>query len=1098
MSIECENCHSANFGDRRFCGNCGAALGWLCVDCQWRNDAADRFCGGCGTPRDGQETQQAAPLSRRQTSIRPISFRPISKTDRIVVESPEIAALANTSVQRRQVTALFADMTGYSKLANQLDAEEVHAITNRYRSMVDEIIESHDGIVPRHFGDAVLGLFGYPTAHTNDPERAIRTALKIHSSMDSLSEGLDFDLKVHIGIASGTALVDSSGRQLELTGRAIILGSRLYDLAEPGQTLIADTTYRAVERVAHCTELGERSLKGFDSPALVWRLNGLPGGKTAAESQPIVGRQQEIEQIKSTLTSCQRLRAGGTLYVRGEAGIGKSRLLTECGAIAAGMGFQCHAIQILDFGLVADRDPIRLLLAALLGLDDAASTSAQQVADAASVHSIDSGLIALLNHLLGVDQSEEMTAVVNALDHATRQLRINQILVELTTQCAHKSPLLIVIEDIHWAEPQLLDQIQVLSEAVVKLPVLLVLSSRPDGEPITAVRGFPEITTIELDSLGTADLRNLAVQLETHSTKVVELCVERSGGNPLFLEQLLRSKDQIIEETLPGSINSIVQSRVDRLKDRDRLMLQAASVIGQQFDMETVSFLIKSAVDDPASLIQNHLVRREVFGFRFAHALIREGVYGALLSDVREMLHSRAAAWYQDRDLALWARHLSLAGSELAIGAFQQAVSEKIGKFQYDGAMSLVKQAQPLLRSEADEISFRFLEGKVLQELGQIGEAINAYQWIVSSSKSDVDLCRARISLASNLRVQDRLDEALEHLQVAQTLAQANDLKTELGQIHHQRGNIFFPRRDIDACLEQHECARAIAIETGSAEAEANALSGLGDANYQRGRMQTAAEHYEQCINIATNKGLVRIVVANRHMQGLARYFQGRLSEALSDCLVGAEYAFDIGHQRAEMAARSSVGPIQLDFGDYHGAGVQAERGMLLAQQLGARRFEPLCLTTLARIEASQGEVSAAMNSLRRALDIARETGESFTAPWILGAMASISNDEVTSQQCLEEGQRILDKGSLAHCHLWFYRDALEVYLRRGDREAIADVERRVASFTAQQVVPWMQLFVDYSKYRTDNDGVDQEELASRIARYGFKNLSLDARTDRH
>ena len=148
---------------------------WLDVRVRMAKRSTGPVLRGCGQPQVAAANDRARESgSSRPSSISPISFRPFSKTDRLVVDSPEIAAFSTKGVERRQVTALFADLTGYSTLANELDGERVHEITNRYRAMVDEIIESYDGIVPRHFGDAVLGLFGYPTAHSNDPERAIR------------------------------------------------------------------------------------------------------------------------------------------------------------------------------------------------------------------------------------------------------------------------------------------------------------------------------------------------------------------------------------------------------------------------------------------------------------------------------------------------------------------------------------------------------------------------------------------------------------------------------------------------------------------------------------------------------------------------------------------------------------------------------------------------------------------------------------------------------------------------------------------------------------------------------------------------------------
>jgi class 3 adenylate cyclase len=265
--------------------------------------------------------------------------------------------------ERRQVTILFADLCGFTALSRTLDPEEVRELVGRYTVLVDGIVVGYGGSVDKHIGDAVMALFGAPRAHDDDPLRAARAALDIHEALGRISASASRPLQAHVGIASGEVVAGILGRadanDYTVLGDSVNLAARLVAAAGPGQTLLSDGVYRALSGRGVCDALGEIQLKGFETPTRAWRLRGLSGEPLAAARSSFVGREAELEQFKSILGACLGRRSGQVVYVRGEAGIGKTRLVEEMRRFAEAAGFMSHRGLVLDFGVGTGQDPIR-------------------------------------------------------------------------------------------------------------------------------------------------------------------------------------------------------------------------------------------------------------------------------------------------------------------------------------------------------------------------------------------------------------------------------------------------------------------------------------------------------------------------------------------------------------------------------------------------------------------------------------------------------------------------------------------------------------------------------------------------------------------
>jgi class 3 adenylate cyclase len=284
---------------------------------------------------------------------------------------PQEAPFELPEGEYRQVTVLFADLSGFTRLSTELDAEATHKLLNRYFEVVDRIVENYRGRVDKHIGDNVMAVFGAPVAHSDDPQRAVRTALEIHRAMGSTGDEAGRPLQAHIGIASGQVVASNTGsdahREYTVTGIAVNLASRLQDMAGPGETYVSDAVQRAIAEIATSEAKGAVEIKGLDQPVQVWRVQKLLEETLRSGRRPFVGRRSELAQFGGVLSACCETGSGQTVFVRGEAGIGKTRLVEEFQRLAEQQGFACYKSFVLDFGVGKGQDAICTLVRSLLG-----------------------------------------------------------------------------------------------------------------------------------------------------------------------------------------------------------------------------------------------------------------------------------------------------------------------------------------------------------------------------------------------------------------------------------------------------------------------------------------------------------------------------------------------------------------------------------------------------------------------------------------------------------------------------------------------------------------------------------------------------------
>ena len=383
--------------------------------------------------------------------------------------------------------------------------------------------------------------------------------------------------------------------------------------------------------------------------------------------------------------------------------------------------------------------------------------------------------------------------------------------------------------------------------------------------------------TLDLNALGLADAQRLAQHLAGDDADLARRCVERAGGHPLFLEQLLRSAGEALREALPGSIQSLVLARLDRLAPADKLAMQAASVLGQRFEIDAWCALVDAPLLEP--LVDAGLLRPDDAAAQFVHALIRDGAYASLLKTRRRELHLRAATWYATRDPGLHAEHLALADSPLAAAAFDQAARAELERYRYAEAQALAERGLRCATNAAERHALAMLLGETLREQGRNTEALTAFTRARDDADDAADAARASYEMATVHRLLAQVDAAWQALDAAEPMARTLGATRWLSGIHYLRGNLCFARGDGAGCAREHQQALALALACGDALAEAQALSGLGDAHYAAGRMHSALAAFERCVAACERAGALRFAVMNRAMVGWCCYWHGRADD---------------------------------------------------------------------------------------------------------------------------------------------------------------------------------------------------------------------------
>src|SRR5881275_1637376 len=554
-------------------------------------------------------------------------------------------------MERKLATVLFADLVGSTEFVSDQDPEITRRRVTAFFDAVSGCIETHGGTVEKFAGDAVMAAFGIPQAHEDDAERAVRAALGIIQNIHQLG------VEARIGIEAGEVVVDETDSTFA-TGPAVNVAARLQQAAGPGEILIGDAAHRLTEGRVEAENVGPLELRGFRRPIAAYRAVAAVDGRpqTATLSAPFVGRESELELLENTLARTIRDRRPHVFTIYGEPGVGKSRLLREF--LAAVEGATILSGRALPYGEGVTYWPLAEMVKAAAGItdDDPMETAKQKLIECCGDEAI--------AELLGL-----ASGVMEAVEGERGQPEIAWAAREFADELADVQPLIMVFEDIHWAEEPLLELIDHLAQWVRERALLILCLARPELLDIRPGWGGGRVrtTAIELEPLGREDSEALAdALLEEHRVtgKVRARLLDKTEGNPLFVEETVR---MLVEEgadggdRIPDSLQAMIGARIDRLPAGAKIVLQRGAVIGRTFWAGAIDHLspeyhsdeLEDMLDD--LLLRDFLTREErstISGesaYRFKHVLIREVAYSGLSKSGRAEYHTRFAEWLRER-----------------------------------------------------------------------------------------------------------------------------------------------------------------------------------------------------------------------------------------------------------------------------------------------------------------------------------------------------------------------------------------------------------------------------------------------------------------
>jgi class 3 adenylate cyclase/tetratricopeptide (TPR) repeat protein len=981
----------------------------------------------------------------------------------------ELAAWERHPGERKPVTMLFADITGSTALTEKLDAEETHDLLYGAAQRMCAAVDANRGTVCRFMGDGVMAMFGAPIASEQHAVDACEAALEmqraVHEYGSEVEAGYGAGLQIRVGLHSGEVVVLTVGEgdkaEYDASGPTVPIAARMEQAAQPGEVYLTAATQSLAAPRIEAEALEAVAVKGISEPVPVFALRRVKSAEEARGSgsrTPFVGRRADLIQFRGMLETCIEDGHGQTIYVRGEPGIGKTRLVEEFARITAEKGVSSHRGLVLPFGVGTGQDAIRSLVRSLL---DVPAESGDADRQRAAENAISGGVLGsdqavYLNDLLNLPQPTELRALYDAMDNPTRNAGKQAMVSTLIEATSKRQPLLVIVEDVHWAESVTLAHLANLTKTVAECAALLVMTSRVEGDQLDrdwrSSTGSSPFVTIDLGPLRKEDSIALISEFMESGDPLAESCLERAAGNPLFLEQLLRTAQEGSTASLPDSIQSLVLARLDRLEPEDKRALQAAAVLGQRFQPDILRHLIGARDYDCTELVNHNLIRHEGDGYLFAHALIQESVYGSLLKRQRHDLHLKAAGRFADSDAALRAEHLANAEAPEAPAAFLVAAREQAKLYHFEGALGLTERGLAVATEHTDQHGLICFRGELLRDLGDIQSSIATYREALEQASGDIERCDAWMGLAAGLRVTTDYDEALALLDEAKRVATDNSLTSRLTQLHHLRGNLCFSLGRTEECRNEHLLALDFARQCQSAEGEARAYGGLGDAEYARGRHRTALEHYTRCIDLSREHGFGRAEVAHVGQRGWSRVYSGDWQGAKEEVTAILEFASKVADRRAEMNARLCLCEIGFDLGDYDLIEANVERVLELARLLGARTWEPPALIWKAMLLKNKGRLREAHESLVQAAEITRKMGRAFNAGRVFGALVWLmAEDADVRKAALDEGEAALKKSSLSHNYFNFYRFAMDASLLIGDWEAVEGYAAALEEYTRNE-----------------------------------------------
>ncbi len=1001
--MSCDRCGHEAHGGARFCGGCGASLSReiSCEACGGSNPPSHGFCHSCGHA-----------LAKLQ-----------------------VAGLSSSG-ERRQLTALFCDLVGFTRLSTRLDVEDLQAVMNGYYRLCTEVVERFGGHVSQLLGDGVLAYFGYPAAHEDDAVRAVTAALSILEGMPAFRRGVagqladasDSSLGVRIGIHTGLVVVGDSdcapGGEPVALGTSLNIASRLQAIAPENTVLISDDTRNLVQGLFVLESIGEQKLRGIEQPVGASRVVRASGVATRLELgarlglTPFVGREHELSLLADRWETAAE-GFGQAVLVTGEAGVGKSRLVqrlrerlatvphawleARCSPYHSNTAFH-PIIELIQHGIRAGADD-----SALVRVDKLEQTITDVGLPADDTLPLFASLLSL-----------PVSARANEAQQSAQALRRRTLeaLLAWIVALAGRQPVVLVIEDLHWVDPSTLELLSMLMGRLPSARLLVVLTARPELQPWPQ---WPHLTHLRLNPLTKTQTRAmLGAVLRKHSLpeSVLGELEAKCDGVPLYVEELTKA---VVENegrvgddataiaaavTIPATLRDSLTARLDRLGPA-RELAQIAAAIGREFShdlLAVVASLDARALEDAIdTLVDAELFYRRGVGphatYTFKHALLQDAAYEAMLRTRRIELHSRIATVLEQRF-----PEVARTEPETVARHFAQAHRFEDAAERYRLAAELAKER--VANTEAIDHLWRALEllGKAPESERRLREEL-----------------RIQVALGAPLIA----TRGYAHSDAGRAFERARELCGQVGDAAELFEAVYghsawsLNNTRMEEAYESSCRLLQLSRQVPGPSRLPWAHQQMGCVHYFRGDPESAQRHFDEAVASyvpSEHRSFLHVFgqdasVASMALGGMTRWLLGKPDEGIAASRAAVARARELGHpfslafaltfygynlvQRRERSALETVARELVELVSDQGLSVWTASGLMLAgwakedpreaielirsgmmegSRLGQRIGAPFYICMLADRQLEAGEVEDARMTAQMALSVADET----------------------------------------------------------------------------------------------------------------------------
>jgi class 3 adenylate cyclase/tetratricopeptide (TPR) repeat protein len=884
-------------------------------------------------------------------------------------------------VERKLATVLFVDLVDSTTLVAGSDPEVVRRRVTGFFDRVSHCIETHGGTVEKFAGDAVMAAFGIPRAHEDDAERAVRAALGIRDSIDELG------LEARIGIEAGEVLAEETDATFA-TGEAVNVAARLQQGAEPSEILVGPGAYRLLDGPIALEAAGARKLRGLE-PLATWRVLGITDGARplARVAGPFVGREYELDLLGNTYDRTVRDCRAHLFTIYGEPGIGKSRLARE---FLAGLeGATVLTGRCLPYGEGITYWPLAEMVKVAAGISD--DDPVEEAYEKLRACCEDEAVADLIGLAVGVLEAVEGDRSQQEIAWAAR---------EWADQLGNAQPLVLVFEDIHWAEEPLLELVEHLAAGVRKAPLLILCLARPELLDVYPAWGGGRVraTAIELAPLPRDESEELVDALleDPLPPALRAALLDKTEGNPLFLEETVRMLSEGDGDgyvvRIPDTLQALIAARIDRLPRAEKALLQRASVLGRIFWAGALAHL--SPEGDAQSLedILEHLEMREFLvrearstisgerAFRFKHVLIREVAYSGLPKSARAAHHERFAEWLRER-----------AGEELL----------EIRAYHLDHAALLHAELEgappPALAREAAEALHAAGKRALGREANQAGRKL-----LLRSAELEPTLQRRYQAAVAARRLADYPAVASEMEEVLRGAREAGDRPLEGRALYSLADAALVRDADSERAQELVDAALGV-LPRDDAEGRFEALAMRSQVGWWIGDLTGGMHHAKEALELA--RGLGRKDLEARAAEQLSSILIARLELEEAEPLVRracelAEESGSIVARAAALSARARLASMQ---GDLETAERSFEEALALFEEAGSAWALSRALLGLAWTHWQRGNLEPAERAFRDSIRILKPLEDRATLCESLRSLAQL----LVQQGRLEEADRL-------------------------------------------------------------------------------------------